>query len=229
MAAQAAVESGTGRVRLSFRPEGREVRVPAGSTVFDAACWNGIAIDSTCGGHGTCRKCKVRVAAGGSRSTRSTRARSAPDELRDGWRLACRAAAVEDLEIDVPPLQTRPKAALVGVGRHVILRPSFRSGTSSSRSRRSRIRRRISSASSAPSTTSRSRSTRPPRGRSAGLVREVELRRDRRRLRRARDRRRAGRHDRHAATRSRSTWARRPSSRRSSISTRANRSRYARC
>ena len=33
----AAVESGTGRVRLSFRPEGGEVRVPAGTTVFDAA------------------------------------------------------------------------------------------------------------------------------------------------------------------------------------------------
>ncbi len=32
--------------------------------------------------------------------------------------------ATEDLEIDVPPLQTRPKAALVGVGRHVILRPA---------------------------------------------------------------------------------------------------------
>ena len=121
---EAAVESGTGRVRLSFRPEGGEVRVPAGTTVFDAASWNGIAIDSTCGGHGTCRKCKVRVASGGVPiDTVDPRAFS-PDELRDGWRLACRAAAVEDLEIDVPPLQTRPKAALVGVGRHVILRPS---------------------------------------------------------------------------------------------------------
>ena len=60
----AAVESGTGRVRLSFRPEGGEVRVPAGTTVFDAASWNGIAIDSTCGGHGTCRKCKVQVLRG---------------------------------------------------------------------------------------------------------------------------------------------------------------------
>src|SRR5581483_7729187 len=29
-----------------------------------------------------------------------------------------------DLVIEVPPLQTRPKAALAGVGRHVILRPS---------------------------------------------------------------------------------------------------------
>ena len=46
------------------------------------------------------------------------------DELRDGWRLACRAPAREDLVVEVPPLQTRPKAALVGVGRHVILRPA---------------------------------------------------------------------------------------------------------
>ena len=29
--------------------------------MFDAASWNGIAIDSTCGGHGTCKKCKVKV------------------------------------------------------------------------------------------------------------------------------------------------------------------------
>jgi uncharacterized 2Fe-2S/4Fe-4S cluster protein (DUF4445 family) len=45
-------------------------------------------------------------------------------ELHDGWRLACRAPAREDLVVSVPPLQTRPKAALVGVGRHVILRPA---------------------------------------------------------------------------------------------------------
>jgi uncharacterized 2Fe-2S/4Fe-4S cluster protein (DUF4445 family) len=47
-----------------------------------------------------------------------------PDELREGWRLACRAPAHGDLVVHVPPLQTRPKAALVGVGRHVILRPA---------------------------------------------------------------------------------------------------------
>ena len=47
-----------------------------------------------------------------------------PDEMRSGWRFACRAAAVVDIEAEVPPLQTRPKAALVGVGRHVILRPA---------------------------------------------------------------------------------------------------------
>ncbi len=46
-------------------------------------------------------------------------------ELAEGWRLACRALAHDDLVVDVPPLQTRPKAATVGVGRQVILRPAL--------------------------------------------------------------------------------------------------------
>ncbi len=119
-----AAAAGTGRVRLQFRPDGGDVRVPAGTTVFDAASWNGIAIDSTCGGHGTCKKCKVRVLQGAVPVSSVDPRAFTLDELRAGWRLACRAAATEDLEIDVPPLQTRPKAALVGVGRHVILRPA---------------------------------------------------------------------------------------------------------
>jgi len=115
---------GATRVRLRFLPDGAEVRVPSGTPIFDAASWNGIAIDSTCGGHGTCKKCKVRIVSGEVPiGTIDPRAFST-DELRDGWRLACRAGARSDLVVEVPPLQTRPKAALVGVGRHVILRPS---------------------------------------------------------------------------------------------------------
>jgi uncharacterized 2Fe-2S/4Fe-4S cluster protein (DUF4445 family) len=114
----------TPRVDLVFVSNGSKVRVPAGVTVFDAASWNGIAIDSTCGGHGTCKKCKIRIADGVVPvSSLDTRAFS-PDELRDGWRLACRAEALTDLQIEVPPLTTRPKAATVGVGRQVILRPA---------------------------------------------------------------------------------------------------------
>jgi uncharacterized 2Fe-2S/4Fe-4S cluster protein (DUF4445 family) len=117
-------DDGAQRVRLRFIPEGAEVRVPSGTPVFDAASWNGIAIDSTCGGHGTCKKCRVRIVSGDVPvGPLDPRAFSA-DELRDGWRLACRASARGDLVVEVPPLQTRPKAALAGVGRHVILRPA---------------------------------------------------------------------------------------------------------
>jgi uncharacterized 2Fe-2S/4Fe-4S cluster protein (DUF4445 family) len=111
------------RVRISFTPNDREVRVPSGVSVFDAASWHGIAIDSTCGGHGTCRKCKVRVDGPVEVSTSDPRAFS-PAELAQGWRLACLAKAEADLAVEVPPLVTRPKAATVGVGRQVILRPA---------------------------------------------------------------------------------------------------------
>ena len=112
------------RVDLRFRPDGPQVRVPPGVTVFDAASWNGVAIDSTCGGHGTCKKCKVRVLAGSAPVSEIDIRAFTADELRGGWRLACRALAQTDLEVEVPPLTTRPKAATVGVGRQVILRPA---------------------------------------------------------------------------------------------------------
>ena len=128
---EAAEHGGPSRVRLRFvegvaeTAKDTETRVPAGTTLFDAASWNAIAIDSTCGGHGTCKKCKVRVISGsvpvGSVDPRAFTG----EELKDGWRLACRAEAQEDLVVHVPPLQTCPKAALVGVGRHVILRPAI--------------------------------------------------------------------------------------------------------
>ena len=125
---------GTGRVQLSFTVVGvqdpstgsaqrREVRVPPGVTVFDSASWNGIAIDSTCGGHGTCHKCKVRLDVPTPVSRHDRRTFSA-SELAAGWRLACLATATQDLAVEVPPLTTRPKAATVGVGRQVILRPA---------------------------------------------------------------------------------------------------------
>jgi uncharacterized 2Fe-2S/4Fe-4S cluster protein (DUF4445 family) len=122
--------TGTGRVHLSFTVEDKEapptqrtVRVPPGVSVFDSASWNGIAIDSTCGGHGTCRKCLVRVSPAAPVTAHDERTFNA-DQLVQGWRLACLVRATRDHDVVVPPLVTRPKAATVGVGRQVILRPA---------------------------------------------------------------------------------------------------------
>ncbi|MEO7070554.1 MAG: ASKHA domain-containing protein [Nostocoides sp.] len=115
---------GTGRVLLRFAPASRDVRVPPGVSVFDAASWNGIAIDSTCGGHGTCRKCKVQLTTGTATVTSHDQRTFTSAEIKDGWRLACLVKATADLDVHVPPMVTRPKAATVGVGRQVILRPA---------------------------------------------------------------------------------------------------------
>ena len=117
--------TGPVRVDLTFEPGARRVRVPHGVTLFDAASWNGIAIDSTCGGHGTCKKCKVQVLDDGAATPSSLDIRAfTPEELRRRLAAGLPGPGPADTRVDVPPLVTRPKAATVGVGRQVILRPA---------------------------------------------------------------------------------------------------------
>ena len=98
--------------------------VPTGVSAFDAASWNGIAIDSTCGGYGTCKKCRIKVTTGDVEPSKLDYRAFTETEIKEGWRLACLVRAAKDVTLDVPPLTTRPKAATVGVGRQVILRPA---------------------------------------------------------------------------------------------------------
>ena len=127
------------------------------------------------------RRSSMRRAGTASRSTRpavaTARARSArcasspgtvplspvdprafePDELRAGWRLACRAQAREDVEIAVPLLQTRPEGG--SRRRRPARDPSAGRAEALSRarrSRRSRIRPPTSSGCSQQWTTSSS-------------------------------------------------------------------------
>lgn len=93
-------------------------------TLFNAANWIGLAIDSTCGARGTCGKCKVRILSGYNDITLADRKVFSEPELAAGWRLSCRAEAYADVVCDVPRLMGNPKAALMGFGRHVILDPN---------------------------------------------------------------------------------------------------------
>ena len=124
MTIQEDAPTGPSRVSLTFLPAGKSVRAPSGVSVFDAALWNGVPVDSTCGGHGTCKKCKVRVIDTALPISALDERAFNTEQLEQGWRLACMATATRDLEVDVPELTTRPKAATVGVGRQVILRPA---------------------------------------------------------------------------------------------------------
>ncbi|MSW74636.1 MAG: DUF4445 domain-containing protein [Actinobacteria bacterium] len=102
----------------------KPVAVPTGVSAFDAASWNGVAIDSTCGGYGTCKKCRVKISSGDVEASKLDYRAFTESEIKEGWRLACLIRTSKDISIDVPPMTTRPKAATVGVGRQVILRPA---------------------------------------------------------------------------------------------------------
>jgi uncharacterized 2Fe-2S/4Fe-4S cluster protein (DUF4445 family) len=104
----------------------RTTRVPAGTTVFSAAHWIGLPIDSTCGGRGTCGKCKVRIARGLTEAETADHRQLRPQEIAGGWRLSCQARIEQDMTVEVPQLLRVPKAATMGRGRLVILDPNVR-------------------------------------------------------------------------------------------------------
>jgi len=116
--------SGSTKVSIEFRPHDKVTRVPPGMTIFNAANWIGLPIDSTCGAKGTCGKCKVRILQGNNGATAADRRIFTEEELAEGWRLSCRSEANSDVVCHVPRLMGNPKAALMGFDRHVILNPN---------------------------------------------------------------------------------------------------------
>jgi len=114
------------KLEVTYQPFDRTTRVPPGTTLFSAAHWIGLPIDSTCGGRGTCGKCKVRVLEGASEVTTADHRLLRKDEVDSGWRLSCQARIYEDMVCEVPQLLRVPKAATMGLSRLVIIDPNVR-------------------------------------------------------------------------------------------------------
>jgi uncharacterized 2Fe-2S/4Fe-4S cluster protein (DUF4445 family) len=112
------------KLEVTYRPSGKTVRVPEGTSLFHAAHWGGLPIESTCGGRGTCGKCKVRIIDGVADVTPHDTRELSPDLIEQGWRLSCQALVSVDTECEVPALMKKPKAATMGVGRFVLLEPN---------------------------------------------------------------------------------------------------------
>ena len=65
----------------------------------------GIPVAANCGGKGICGKCRVRFLKGAPLPTAQERRFFSPDELRQGYRLACLSRLYTDCEIEVPKLR----------------------------------------------------------------------------------------------------------------------------
>jgi len=112
------------KLRVTFLPKETTTRVPPGTTLFHAAAWIGQPIESTCGGRGTCGKCKVRVADGSFPITPADQHHLGAGDLAAGWRLSCQAEVHAETTAEVPRLLGTPKTAMFGVGRQVVLDPN---------------------------------------------------------------------------------------------------------
>jgi uncharacterized 2Fe-2S/4Fe-4S cluster protein (DUF4445 family) len=113
----------TEKVEVTYLPSGKTVRVPEGTTLFNAAHWAGLPIESTCGGRGTCGKCGVKVIEGEAELALADY-RHLADKIDEGWRLSCQCPITGQMTVEVPRLMKMPKAATMGVGRFVLLEPN---------------------------------------------------------------------------------------------------------
>ena len=113
------------KLEVTYLPSDTTAHVPSGTTLFHGAHWAGIPIESTCGGRGTCGKCKVRVVEGHADRTLADY-RHLSDGLDEGWRLSCQAAVTGDMVVEVPRPMSTPRAATMGVNRFVLLEPNVR-------------------------------------------------------------------------------------------------------
>src|SRR5665811_1252314 len=91
----------TTRHTLTFQPGDIEVAdVPRGESILRAAMQANVHINASCGGAGSCGKCRVQVLSGEVEAERS--AKLSDEEWAEGTRLACQTYVVSDLEVFVP-------------------------------------------------------------------------------------------------------------------------------
>ena len=85
-------------MKVTFLPAMRHVDVPVGCTLLEAAQEAGIYIEASCGGHGSCGKCKVQVTKGNRKDFSEAELVKLTEEERDrGVRLACHVKIEEEM------------------------------------------------------------------------------------------------------------------------------------
>jgi len=91
------------RVKIIFNPMDKVVEVQRGTMLLDAIREAGIRIRSICGGEGECGTCKV-ILNKGEVSDVSTKYEKwlSPQEISEGYRLACQICVQSDCEFTIP-------------------------------------------------------------------------------------------------------------------------------
>ncbi len=111
---------------LTFLPSGRRSRVAAGTSLLDAALDLGLEIESLCGGAGLCGRCRVRLIKGALPVTSADLENLTPEEVEQGFRLACSAIPAADCTIEIPGATSESEILVEGAGRAVALDPVVR-------------------------------------------------------------------------------------------------------
>lgn len=96
-------------VRVSIQTDGgaRDVQVPVGTPILDAALRAGVDIETTCGKRGSCRSCRIKVLSGQvPLETLQDRKQLSTEELQERFRLSCQTKVIADCRIAPSPPKT---------------------------------------------------------------------------------------------------------------------------
>ena len=90
---------------VTFKPAGLSITCKKGTSLVEVARRAGILLQSSCGGNGTCGRCRVRILSGTIHQPSSEEIKHIPDtDLSDGYRLACQVRVAGDTTVDIPSL-----------------------------------------------------------------------------------------------------------------------------
>jgi uncharacterized 2Fe-2S/4Fe-4S cluster protein (DUF4445 family) len=112
-------------MEIRFAPQGVVGQAAMGETILAAADRAGVAIERVCGGRGSCGKCRVLVSGALSEPTASEMRHLSPQELAQGYRLACQARALSDLDVTVPDASRVAGVSILtgGIANHYPIEP----------------------------------------------------------------------------------------------------------
>lgn len=108
------------RFKVTFYPDARQIEVGRGENLLEAALAADIHINTSCGGEGTCGRCRVLIDEG--TVALGPAHKLTDEEAAKGYVLACQAEVASDLKVLIPPetrLGSVPEAReeVVMVGR----------------------------------------------------------------------------------------------------------------
>lgn len=102
------------KYKITFEPFGKTIDAPSDKNLFDVARKTGIELNSSCGGEGTCGKCKVIVKEGEFRTDSTTKL--SREEIEKGYVLACQTTALSNLSLEVPHESIMRKGQKIATG-----------------------------------------------------------------------------------------------------------------
>jgi uncharacterized 2Fe-2S/4Fe-4S cluster protein (DUF4445 family) len=104
---------------------GKDIESEQGRSILDALKKAGIFLTSSCGGKGTCGKCRVIVKSGNVESR--SQIKLSQEEIKEGYALACKTFPDGDVLIDIPKESMLTVEGRIATGRAKDLQALFQS------------------------------------------------------------------------------------------------------